>query len=278
MEPLSLTARVIARLAEPQLGRVGRRQLLDAGIDPENIKSRLRHGALRREHAGVYSVPGTPRTPEAIWVGAVLAAGEAEAMVCRQTTAALYGFGPSLVLPAHVLARGEHADRDNLCFHRTRNWPARIVWRGVPTTTPFRGLEDLRRVLPRAEFGDLVVNARARNLVGPEALELFAPGRELTLSRLERIAVRLVKRHGLPRPKVNHRVLGRRRDLVWPAYRLVVEVDGPHHALPPQRRIDINRDRELTLAGWRCLRYSEEELEILPHELATLLSSPPAVP
>jgi very-short-patch-repair endonuclease len=64
-------------------------------------------------------------------------------------------------------------------------------------------------------------------------------------------------------------------DFVWPAHRLVVEVDGPHHLTRETRRNDLARDRRLTGAGWRVLRFAPEELEThAGPELAAHLVTP----
>ena len=41
---------------------------------------------------------------------------------------------------------------------------------------------------------------------------------------------------------------------------LVVEVDGPYHATPAQRRADARRDRRLCRAGYRVLRLTAAEV------------------
>jgi very-short-patch-repair endonuclease len=42
--------------------------------------------------------------------------------------------------------------------------------------------------------------------------------------------------------------------------RLVVEVDGPYHAMAAQRRADARRDRRLVRAGYRVLRLTAAEV------------------
>lgn len=53
--------------------------------------------------------------------------------------------------------------------------------------------------------------------------------------------------------------------------RLVVEVDGlTHHTAPDQYTRDRKRDRTLTLAGWRILRFTHQEVT---SELLTVLNT-----
>ncbi len=47
-------------------------------------------------------------------------------------------------------------------------------------------------------------------------------------------------------------------DFVVASRKLVIEVDGPHHAL--RRSADARRDRALARLGWRVLRVSAEDV------------------
>ena len=71
----------------------------------------------------------------------------------------------------------------------------------------------------------------------------------------------------LPRPSFNVTVLGYECDVVWPDQRVILEVDGPHHARPLQRAADAQRDRRLIAAGWRAVRATERQVE---HDLTGL--------
>jgi very-short-patch-repair endonuclease len=59
-------------------------------------------------------------------------------------------------------------------------------------------------------------------------------------------------------PLVNVGLLGFEVDFHWPDRRLVIEVDGGHHAL--QAAIDDGRDDVLRDAGWTVLRFSDREV------------------
>jgi hypothetical protein len=50
-----------------------------------------------------------------------------------------------------------------------------------------------------------------------------------------------------------------RVDLLWEAERLVVEIDGPDHLGPEKYARDRARDRALQLAGFRVLRFTNDE-------------------
>ena len=65
--------RELARLGGGAHGVVDRAELLLAGITPAQIKSRLRSGALIREHRGVYRVGHAAPSPEARYLAAARA-------------------------------------------------------------------------------------------------------------------------------------------------------------------------------------------------------------
>jgi very-short-patch-repair endonuclease len=71
---------------------------------------------------------------------------------------------------------------------------------------------------------------------------------------------RLIRRYRLPAPdrQAQRRdSAGRRRwlDAVWEAARLVVEVDGSHHMDAAMCWADMDRDNDLTVGGYRVLRF-----------------------
>jgi very-short-patch-repair endonuclease len=152
---------------------------------------------------------------------------------------------------------------------------------GIPCTTVARTLVDVGGLMPRARFEDVLDTALVRGLVTAAVLrsratDLWAPRRngcaivlELLDARdggLRRAAnvweakvLRVVRRLGLPRPEVNHRieVAGRVRylDLAWPDVKVAVEFDGfvPHST----RRVfddDRARQNDLVADGWTVFR------------------------
>ena len=72
-------------------------------------------------------------------------------------------------------------------------------------------------------------------------------------------------------------------DCVWPAQRLVVELDSwKHHGTKAAFRRDRARDRRLKVAGWEPIRVTswdlDGEAERLPVELLALTSARRATP
>jgi very-short-patch-repair endonuclease len=82
-----------------------------------------------------------------------------------------------------------------------------------------------------------------------------------TRSVLEELLAELCDAHDLPRPLENCVIEGKVRDFYWPHARLVVEADSySWHRSPSALDDDRERDVELTLAGYRTLRFTWEQV------------------
>ena len=82
-----------------------------------------------------------------------------------------------------------------------------------------------------------------------------------TRSALEEIVAELCDRFDLPRPLENCVIEGKVRDFYWPHARLVVEADSySWHRSPSALDDDRERDVTLTLAGYRTLRFTWEQV------------------
>jgi hypothetical protein len=92
---------------------------------------------------------------------------------------------------------------------------------------------DILRVLRRGHPGS--ANLRA-------ALDAHTPGHGQAKSRLERRFRALLIRHDVELPERNRPVGPWVVDCVWPARRVVVELDGRQHARPHQADTDDDRD------------------------------------
>jgi very-short-patch-repair endonuclease len=61
-------------------------------------------------------------------------------------------------------------------------------------------------------------------------------------------------------------------DFMWPEYKVIVETDGwETHGPRSARRRDLARDRELTLAGWRVVRFTWADVRYEPDEVVRML-------
>ncbi len=104
-----------------------------------------------------------------------------------------------------------------------------------------------------------------------------------TRSEAERLLKALTARAGLPQPLTNTRLHGREVDALWPAERLIVEVDSyAHHSSRSAFEADRARDATHAAAGYRTLRVTWRQLtetpELVAARLAAALAVRPAEP
>jgi very-short-patch-repair endonuclease len=86
-----------------------------------------------------------------------------------------------------------------------------------------------------------------------------------TRSEAERRMRRLAAAAGLDQPQLNVPVLGYVVDFLWPAQRLVVEVDGyQFHGHRQKFESDRRRDQQLVAAGYRVIRVTWLQLRDEP--------------
>ncbi len=124
---------------------------------------------------------------------------------------------------------------------------------------------DLANVIHEAEFKHRFSERATRKAMArangrhnlkrlEQALELNAAGSAGLKSRDEAAFLSMLK--DLPDPLVNTKLHGIEVDLHWPAYKLVVEVDGPGHARPRTQRDDKRKEAVLREAGYEVVRVS----------------------
>ena len=170
---------------------------------------------------------------------------------------------------------------------------------GFPITTVARTLLDLAEVAPyetlkgAAEEADRLKRLRLRELEeaiergrGRRALkpirrlldELVAPNEGR--SPLELRFAAFVRERELPVPEQNADVLGHEVDALWPAAKLVAELDSwEHHGHRAAFERDRARDPKLLVASYRTIRVThrrlDREAEKLAAEIRQLLATPP---
>jgi very-short-patch-repair endonuclease len=201
---------------------------------------------------------------------------------CRQSTLALNGLLAAPERPEVVVVRTRRtATRAPAPSTDSLDDTDLDVVDGIPTTTVTRALIDVAGQIPRGRFEDVFDTAIVQRLTTVARLRdraeaLWAPRRNgcaIVLGLLderdpglrnarnvwEAKVLRLVRRLGLPRPEVNHRVRigGRVRylDLAWPRAKVAIEFDGfvPHST----RRVfddDRARQNDLVADGWTVFR------------------------
>lgn len=236
-------------------------------------------------------------------MAAVLACGKGAALSHR-SAAALWGIRPTARARIEVTVGGPRSSRPEIEIHSAALAPDELaIVDGIPLTTVPRTLLDLAAVVGRAELERAVNQAEVLRLGDALALEDLVsryPGRrgvaplravlgslgsgaDVTRSELEDRFLSFLAAAQLPRPQVNVvlEVAGRsiEADCVWPAQRLVVELDGhATHATRAAYERDRARDRVLQAAGWRVVRVTWRQLHESPDALAADLSSLATLP
>jgi very-short-patch-repair endonuclease len=279
MRPLLRTVdNEIADIAFGQHGVVTRRQLLDAGISPGEIKRRRRSGALRPVHRGVYRVGHEAPHREATYMAAVLACGDG-AVLCGMAAAHLLGLVRGREPVPEVMAPLEH-DIEGVSTRRWRRLDPgdTMLWRGIPTTTPARTVVDLAADLDETSLARVWHEADVRFRTTPRHVEVVlalrrqAPGARklrrvlygdvrIVLSELERAFLVLLGSAGLPLPRTNIVASGRRVDCRWRERRLTVELDSyRYHASRHAWEQDRTRERLARKRGDEHRRFSYDEV------------------
>ncbi len=289
MEKLTHNHRQLAALAERQHGVVARRQLLALGIRRGAIDARLRSGRLHAVHRGVYAVGHAALNRRGICLAAVLAHGDG-AVLSRLSAAALWQLIDVPTRPVDVTSAHGRRGRAGILLHRAElHRSAMTIRHRIPVTTVAQTLVDLAAQAPRRlrrAFGE----ADRLGLLRPDALEQacnrnqgrsgMVAIRELmteqrigaTRSPLEDLFGSLCRKHQLPLPAVNARLLGFEVDALWPKQRLVAELDGfAFHRHRAAFERDRARDAALQAAGFRVVRFTYRRLEREPDEVAAQL-------
>jgi hypothetical protein len=190
--------------------------------------------------------------------------------------------------------------RTGIWIHRCKFGPEDVTTQdGFPITTVARTLFELAEVAPYetlkgaaeeadrlkrlrlCEMEQVCERGRGRRALRPMRrllAELQAPdeGR----SPLEIRFAAFVREHDLPTPVQNADVLGHEVDALWPAGKLVVELDSwEHHGHRAAFERDRARDPRLLIAGYRTVRVThlrlDREADRLEAEIRELLAPPP---
>jgi very-short-patch-repair endonuclease len=260
----------ISRIAERQHGVITLAQLETVGIRRRGVTRRLKAHRLHRVHRTVFAVGHSGLSTEGRWMAAVLACGPGAAL-SHLSAGALWGIlrkrgrpgdNPTAREPdggiSHVTVPGEGRTRCGIKVHRSRTLDDSQVTRclNIPITTPSRTLSDLRRLLPQPQYEAALRQAEFLRL--PVERRLEPDG---TRSELEARFLALCRRHRLPKPEVNVRVGPFIVDFLWPAARLVVEVDGwDSHGTRTAFEEDRRRDTQLKLLGYEVIRFTWRQL------------------
>jgi hypothetical protein len=284
----STVEQTLARLARRSHGIVTRRELLAAGVSPDEIKQRLGNGSLLRQYRGVYRVGHDAPSLEARYLAAVRACGDGAALSGR-AAAFLYGLVRGTPPVPEVTTRSER----RVPGVKTRRSKAvqAATHRGVPVTTVARTLTDLASTLGAQELARACHEAGVKygttpghikavtTRAGPKLRRVIEGDVHVTLSALEKRFLQLLREAGLALPETNRLVDGSRVDCRWPEHRLTVELDGyryhrSRHAWEQDRR----REREARARGDDFRRYTYGDVFEMPEQMLAELRaviSPP---
>lgn len=289
----------LARIARHQHGVVSRNQLLDLGFSAREVDNLVRSCTLRRLHRSVYLL-GQVEPPLAREMAAVLACGS-NAVLSHRNAAVLWGLLPitAAATPEVSVPARNPGLKPGIVIHRVVALDPRDVTKleRIPITRPARTLVDLAALLDRRELERALAEAyakrrftraalgavlnRAANAPGTAALRRalatdLAPA--LTRSEAEERLLGLIRKAGLPSPEVNARLERYEVDFLWPAERLVVEVDGfRYHSSRAAFERDRLRDAKLQAQGHRVMRVTWRQIIEAPEAVLVRIAQGLAV-
>jgi very-short-patch-repair endonuclease len=279
-------------LVRRQQGVVTHAQLKSLGVGRRTINRWLASGRLRSVHREVYAFGPRPLAKRGKWLAAVLAMGP-EAFLSHRSAAALWelaGDRPQIDVNAPRGRQVRPGRRSGIKVHRCRFDPAEVTTRdGIPVSTVARTLFDFAERSRPYELKNAWDEAsRLKLLRIPEVAAVCERGRgrrartrirpfllaeqryvEDSASPLEDRFAEFVFRHRLPPPQTNVLVGKDVVDALWPAARLIVELDSwEFHSHRAAFEKDRERDTDHLLAGYRTIRVTHRKLSEEPERLA----------
>jgi very-short-patch-repair endonuclease len=260
---------VAAEIAGQQWGVIGWSQLRDCGVSYATAHEWRASGKLHVMHRGVYALGHAWVPIEGRLAAAVIHSG---GVLSHATAAWWWGLIDDEPPVIDVSTPSRARSTDGVRVHHPRRVDA-TTHRRFPITTVARTLvdyasvaRDVRQALAEAEYRRLLdveevlavcTAGRAGSKRLRRALARHEPKLALTRSDTERRFLRLCDRAGLPTPEVNEPVGRMRIDMVWPALRLAVELDGYEgHHTPAQMERDRRRELHARRAGLTLIRYT----------------------
>lgn len=275
----------VAQIARAQHAVVSRKQLRTAGLSPSAIDRLARRGMLAARHPGVYVVETAAGDPLTELTAALLAAGPAAALDGLSAAWLWRILGPGASLPAPVEVIAPEPQRRRLSeveVSRTKLLRPRHVRRrsGLPVLSPAWTVLRLASRTSERELQRAFDEARVQGLLRDRELEallgevgrvrgraalrrLLKDSAATSLTRLEAEErfLALVRGGGLPAPAVNVRLHGYEVDFLWPAERVVVEVDGwRYHSSRSAFERDRRKSAVLAAHGYVVIRVTWRQI------------------
>jgi hypothetical protein len=293
--------REIVDLVARQQGVLTHSQLTSLGVGRRTLERWLASGRLRAVHRDVYAFGPRPLTRRGKWLAAVLAMGPG-AFLSHGSAAALWGLAgdrPRVDVTAPG-GRQVRPGRKGIRVHRCQFDPPEVtIHDGIPVSTVARTLFDLaERSAPHELKSAWDEASRLRLLRVPEVAAVYERGYgrrarrqikplldaehrhvEDTASPLEDRFAAFCLAHRLPPPQTNVLVDGDEVDALWPAARLIVELDSwEFHAHRAAFETDRDRDTDHLVAGYRTIRVTHRRLSEEPDRLAAQIRALLAAP
>jgi hypothetical protein len=283
--------RAIVDLVGWQQGLITLDQLLSLGAGERTVKRWVGAGRLRIVHRGVYAFGPRPLDRRGKWLAGVLAMGPG-AFLSHRSAAALWGLAGDRAKVDVTAPQGKQVrpGRKGIQVHRCQFEPEEVTVRGgISVSTVARTLFDLAERSRPYELKSAWEEAdRLKLLRVPEVAAVYERGRgrrartrirpfllaeqryvEDPASPLEERFAAFVVAAGLPAPQTNVLVGEDEVDALWPAARLIVELDSwEFHAHRGAFEKDRDRDTEHLLAGYRTIRVTHRRLSDEPGRLA----------
>ena len=308
MDPQGRTVdRLIARIAGRAHGVVAVVELLAAGISRDEIRGRVRRGALIREYRGVYRVGHAAPSTEAGYMAAVKACGEGAVLSGLAAAHLLKLIKRRPTLPEVTTL----TERRVKGIRTTRSRQVqRMTFDRIPVTTIARTLVDIAARLTEGDLAHACHEAQVRYRTTPAEVEALlrrrptSPGAaklrraiagdtHVSLSALacqygrspslERKFLQLLREANLPLPDESNKYAGSHRvDFRWLKQKLTVELDSyrfhnTRHAFEQDRK----RERDAYARGDHFRRYTygdvfEHPAQMLAELRALLAARDPA--
>ena len=279
----------IQRIAKRQHGAVSRLQVQRLGFTRSQIGGRVQSGEWVRELPGVWRLSWADPTPmQKVWCASLW--GGREVFVTHRTAAWLWELED--IQPERIELSSSHELRTSVRWllpHQVATIPKQMqrTRNGVALTSPARTLVDLAAIVDEESLQRAVEHAFRRRIASVEELRRvlrWMPTRGKagtgtmarllergiwnadTQSELERQALALFRRFGLPTPKCQYCVLEGDRslgtvDFAWPRAKVIVEAEGfQFHSGREAWESDIARYNALVLRGWRVVRLTQADL------------------
>ncbi|SEA70370.1 MULTISPECIES: type IV toxin-antitoxin system AbiEi family antitoxin domain-containing protein [unclassified Mycobacterium] len=262
-------------------GVITRAQALTAGISDDAISRRVRSGHWLRCAPGVFFVDDRAFSDAARVRSAVWSYGPA---ATATGLAAAWWLGITHYAPETVEVTvpkvSNHRKRDGIRVRRRDLLPQDIVERGGlrVTALPLTVIEAATRRGGGARLMDTALqrhvelkklwDAHLRNKGrhgSPAARILLLAAEDGARSQAERLLVKLLRRNKITGWKTNWPVAGYKVDIVFPAAKLAIEVDGwAYHSSADDFENDRKRQNTISLLGYQILRFTWLDLTEYP--------------